>query len=146
MSTPNYITPADLQALFTAKEVADLTASGVDGALIVSLANEEVHRYIAPLIGTAILAEVPLALKMKAADLARFYLYTDVVGEDSPVMIRWKASVRSLERIAEGKETVALKLVDNPATEGDDVADASGVWSESGPNTLPASEFGSSFW
>ena len=146
MSTPAYITIDDLRALFTAREITDLTASGVDGALIVSLANEEVHRYIAPLVGTAVLSAVPLALKMKAADLARFYLYTDVVNEDSPVMLRWKAAVRSLERIAEGKESVGLDLVDNPATDGDDVAASGGVWSERGANVLADAEFDARFW
>lgn len=147
MSTPNYITLADLQQLFSADEVAKYASQdGIDMAQVIALTNEEVHGYLAPLIGTAVLGSVPMALKVRAADIARFYANKDVAAEDSPMVVRWKAAVRYLERVGEGKQPIVLDLQDNPATEGDDVADATGVWCERGPNTLDDREFASSFW
>lgn len=50
MTTPAYITVADLQQLFSADEIAGYSANdGIDVLRLVALTNEEVHSYLAPL-------------------------------------------------------------------------------------------------
>lgn len=147
MSTPQYITLDDMKDLFSTKEVEDLqTKHGLDMARIVELTNAEVDGYLEPLRGKAVLVSIPQSVKMRAASMARFYAMTKVLPESSPEKTRWEAAIRFFERVSEGKQPLVLDLADNPDTEGDDVADASGVWSERGRNTLDDREFGSSFW
>jgi phage gp36-like protein len=146
MSTPQYINLADLQAFYSAQDIAALTtAQGVDVAAVLAAVNAEMDAYVAPLRGKALLVSVPGALKLHGAAMAKFRLHRDALSVEHPAYVAWKEAIRFLERVAEGKVQLVLDLADNPDTEEDDTA-ATGVWSERGPNTLDAKEFGSSFW
>ncbi len=133
-TTPAYITAADLAAFFSAKEVSDLTTSGTDAAGVIDTTNAEVHVYLAPLIGDNTLNSVPAGVKMKAADIARFYLYKN--SPSDAVTKRWQAANAFFTQVATGVITLVLDL---SPPEGSEDVDGE-VWSQPG-TALPACEW-----
>lgn len=124
MTTPAYITADKLAALFGAGELDRLAKDGTGIDATIETVNSEVDSYVraARPVG---LAEVPTALEMAAANLARFYLYK--TNPPPVVETRWKAAVAYLRDVAAGR--VALPaLVDDPATSEDESTLSDGVW------------------
>lgn len=125
MTTTIYITRTALENLFGADEIARLSRDGTGVDATIDTVNSEVDSYVRSARPDG-LAEVPSALEMAAANLARFYLYK---ANPPPVVeTRWKAAVAYLRDVAAGK--VALPaLVDDPATPDDESTQgADGVW------------------
>lgn len=127
MSTPTYLTAADLAAFFSADEVAQLADSGTNAAALIASTNAEVHAYLSALVGTRELATMPQAVKVKAADIARFYLYKDAASD--LIIKRWEAASAWLRDVAKGVIPLTLDFVPLPEGEAEDPA---GVWSEPG--------------
>jgi phage gp36-like protein len=135
MSTPAYVTAADLETLFSAEEIAQLTQSGPTSSAVLAIANGEVHAYLSGLLAGRTLAEIPPVLKGKAADIARMYLYKDTASE--VVLKRWHEALRWLQAVAEGKFPLALTFV--PTPEGEEPYQPDG-WSLADPNTAAAAD------
>jgi phage gp36-like protein len=121
-----YATVADMQARFSAVELAQLTdpeGAVIDAARIQTKLDDAQaaidgwigQAYQLPLLGCAKPVTVPGAapervappqLTRIACDLARFWL-RDAVEQDSDVYRRYKAAMEALQAIAEGRARLA---------------------------------------
>jgi phage gp36-like protein len=124
MTTTIYITRGQLEALFGVAEIANLESAGAGILATLDTVNSEVDSYVRAARPDG-LAEVPKALEMAAANVARFYLQK---GNATPVAeLRWGAAIKYLRDIAAGKAALPA-IPDDPDTDEDESTLDAGVW------------------
>lgn len=134
MTTPAYITVAELPDFIGVQETAQL-AETFNLDRLVSSTNDFVHSYVRNLIGTALLVEVPGALKQAAADVFRRRASKDV--ENKEVAEAFESAKEFLCDVRDAKVNLGLVLEDNPATVIDDTSVSPGISSRVSGLALP---------
>ena len=119
-----YATQADLEATFTANEIAQLVSGGRDVDEALTAAGEEADSYLATRYAVPVTANpLPQHLVQAVCDIARYRLYAGAADEE--VQNRYAQAVAWLKDVSAGR--ALLPGVPLDAGEGADVPGQSPV-------------------
>lgn len=96
-----YAAQTDLEAAFTAQEIAQLTAGGRDVTQALTAASEEADSYLATRYAVPLSVPPPEHLVQATCDIARYRLYAGAA--DQEVQNRYEQAVAWLKDVSAGR-------------------------------------------